>query len=99
MLAHIRSRRSSCAAALSLALTLALTASASATPEASAGAPSIRAQIAHSLELAEQRAPLPSPLVNLSYLAGDVWNFQFGCFALYEATRVPICPRGDTSAS
>ena len=99
MLTQLRSRRSSRAVALSFALTLALTASASGTAESSAGAPSIRAQIAHSLELAEQQAPLPSPLVNLSSLAGDVWNFQFGCFALYEAKRVPICPLGDTSAS
>ena len=99
MLTHIRSRRRSRAAALSLALTLALTASASGTSEASARGASVRAQIAHSLELAEQDAPLPSPLVNLSSLAGDVWNRHFACFASYEATSVPICPLGDTSAS
>ena len=56
----------------------------------------MRARIAHSLELAEQEAPLPSPLVNLSSLADDVWNRHFGCFAAYQATRVAICPLGDT---
>jgi hypothetical protein len=80
-------------------LSVALTASASGTPEARAGAPSIQAQIAHSLELAEQHAPLPSPLANLADLAPDVWNYQFHCFASYLPTRVPICPLGDTSAS
>ncbi len=90
MLTHHRSRRTSGAALLSLALTLALTASASGTPEATAGAPSVRAQIAHSLELAEQHAPLPSPLVNLSSLAGDVWNVQFSLLCVlrgHQASR------------
>ena len=58
----------------------------------------MRDRIAHSLELAEQGAPLPSPLVNLSSLTDDVWHRHFSCFAAYQATRVPICPLGATSA-
>jgi hypothetical protein len=95
---QIRSRQSSRAAALALALTLAVAASASGTPDAASERASIRAQIEHSLELAEQEAPLPATLVNLANLSDDVWNRQFDCFAWYQPTRVPICPLGDRSA-
>jgi SGNH domain (fused to AT3 domains) len=79
-------------------LAFALTPLAGRTPEASARGTSVRAQIARSLELAEQEAPLPSPLVNLSFLDDDVWHRHFDCFAAYQATRVPVCPLGATSA-
>jgi hypothetical protein len=58
----------------------------------------VRSRIEHSLELAEQQAPVPSPLVNLASLESDVWHRHFECFAWYRATRVPICPLGLESA-
>jgi len=98
MLTRHRSWRRPAAAALVVALMVVLPVPANGSRSEQEAGQSVRSRISQSLELADQDAPLPSPLVNLASLADDVWNRHYSCFAAYEATQVDICPLGDLEA-
>ncbi|WP_067440648.1 acyltransferase family protein [Nocardioides jensenii] len=52
----------------------------------------------HSLQLADDGAPLPPDLVNVDHLGRDIWQEPFPCYASFDDTTTKICPAGDVDA-
>lgn len=58
----------------------------------------VTASLRHSLDLADDGAPLPPDLENLEHLGRDIWQTPFPCYASFDDSTSKVCPAGDTNA-